>query len=248
MSTSTFFNHAHKPESQLYEEIIIEQIKAFGHDVYYLPRKLVREDKLFGEDVLSEFNDAYVIEMYYENASIGAGEADALSKFGLELRDEAKFQVSRFRFNQLTSLDQNLIATKRPMEGDLIYFPSQNRKKLFEIPFVEEEEFERLHNIPVFTLTCKLFEYSNEALDTGISEIDRIEDLHSTNSIAIYDILLEDGTSALDGGALLFENGYNMLQEEHSMDDIDKSSINDWLQGESDGIIDFTDSNPFGEI
>jgi hypothetical protein len=243
MSTSPFFNQHYRPESRLYEEIIIEQIKAFGTDVYYLPRKLVREDKLFGEDILSEFNDAYVIEMYYENESIGAGEADALSKFGLELRDEAKFQVAKLRFEQLISLDQNLISSTRPNEGDLIYFPSQHRKKLFEITFVEEEEFERLHNIPVFTLTCKLFEYSNEALDTGVAEIDVIEDLHSTNSIDFYDILLEDGS-----GELLFENGFNMIQESYSIDNIDKGSINDWLQGESDGIIDFTDSNPFGEI
>jgi hypothetical protein len=243
MSTSPFFNQHYRPESRLYEEIIIEQIKAFGTDVYYLPRKLVREDKLFGEDVLSEFNDAYVIEMYYENESIGAGEADALSKFGLELRDEAKFQVAKLRFEQLISLDQNLISSTRPNEGDLIYFPSQHRKKLFEITFVEEEEFERLHNIPVFTLTCKLFEYSNEALDTGVAEIDVIEDLRSTNSIDFYDMLLEDGS-----GELLFENGFNMIQESYSIDNIDKGSINDWLQLESDGIIDFTDSNPFGEI
>ncbi len=243
MSTSPFFNQSYKPESHLYEEIIIEQIKAFGTDVYYLPRKLVKEDKLFGEDILSAFNDAYVIEMYYENESIGAGEADALSKFGLELRDEAKFQVSRLRFEQLISLDQNLISSTRPNEGDLIYFPSQHRKKLFEITFVEEEDFERLHNIPVFTLTCKLFEYGNEALDTGVPEIDLIEDARSTNTIDLYDFLLEDGS-----GELFLENGFNMMQEEYSIDNIDKSSINDWLQLESDGIIDFTDSNPFGEI
>ena len=243
MATSQYFNPAYAPEASLYEDIIVEQIKAFGTDVYYLPRKLVKEDKLFGEDILSEFNDAYVIEMYYENESMGAGEADALSKFGLELRDEAKFQVAKLRFEQLISLDQNLISSTRPNEGDLIYFPSQHRKKLFEITFVEEEDFERLHNIPVFTLTCKLFEYGNEALDTGVAEIDVIEDLHSTNSIDFYDILLEDGS-----GELLFENGFNMIQESYSIDNIDKGSINDWLQGESDGIIDFTDSNPFGEI
>ena len=243
MATSQYFNPAYAPEASLYEDIIVEQIKAFGTDVYYLPRKLVKEDKLFGEDILSEFNDAYVIEMYYENESMGAGEADALSKFGLELRDEAKFQVARSRFVELISLDENLISSTRPNEGDLIYFPSQHRKKLFEITFVEEEDFERLHNIPVFTLTCKLFEYSNETLDTGITDIDIIEDTHSTNTIDLYDFLLEDGS-----GELVFENGFNMMQEEYSIDDIDKGSINDWLQLESDGIIDFTDSNPFGEI
>ncbi len=241
MATSQYFNPAYAPEASLYEDIIVEQIKAFGTDVYYLPRKLVKEDKLFGEDILSEFNDAYVIEMYYENESMGAGEADALSKFGLELRDEAKFQVARSRFNQLISSDENLISSTRPNEGDLIYFPSKT--KLFEITFVEDEDFERLHNIPVFTLTCKLFEYSNEALDTGIAEIDIIEDARSTNTIDLYDFLLEDGS-----GELFLENGFNMMQEEYSIDNIDKSSINDWLQLESDGIIDFTDSNPFGEI
>jgi hypothetical protein len=243
MPTSPFFNQSYKPESRLYEEIIIEQIKAFGTDVYYLPRKLVKEDKLFGEDILSEFNSAYIIEMYYENESIGAGEADALTKFGLELRDEAKFQVSKLRFEQLISLDQNLISNTRPNEGDLIYFPGQNRKKLFEISFVEEEEFERLHNIPVYTISCKLFEYSNEALDTGVSAIDVIEDIRSTDLIDLYDFLLEDLS-----GELVFEDGSNIIQEEYSIDKIDKSSINEWLQIESDKIIDFTDSNPFGEI
>ncbi len=243
MPTSPFFNQSYRPESRLYEEIIIEQIKAFGTDVYYLPRKLVKEDKLFGEDILSEFNSAYIIEMYYENESIGAGEADALTKFGLELRDEAKFQVSKLRFEQLISLDQNLISNTRPNEGDLIYFPGQNRKKLFEISFVEEEEFERLHNIPVYTISCKLFEYSNEALDTGISAIDVIEDIRSTDLIDLYDFLLEDLS-----GELVFEDGSNIIQEEYSIDKIDKSSINEWLQIESDKIIDFTDSNPFGEI
>ncbi len=243
MPTSPFFNQSYRPESRLYEEIIIEQIKAFGTDVYYLPRKLVKEDKLFGEDILSEFNSAYIIEMYYENESIGAGEADALTKFGLELRDEAKFQVSKLRFEQLISLDQNLISNTRPNEGDLIYFPGQNRKKLFEISFVEEEEFERLHNIPVYTISCKLFEYSNEALDTGVSAIDVIEDIRSTDLIDLYDFLLEDLS-----GELVFEDGSNIIQEEYSIDKIDKSSINEWLQIESDKIIDFTDSNPFGEI
>jgi hypothetical protein len=243
MTTSPFFNRGYRPESLLYEEIIIEQIKAFGTDVYYLPRKLVKEDKLFGEDILSEFNSAYIIEMYYENESIGAGESDILSKFGLELRDEGKFQVSRLRFEQLISLDQNLISSTRPNEGDLIFFPGQNRNKLFEITFVEEEEFEKLQNIPVYTLTCKLFEYSNEALDTGVSVIDVIEDTRSTNSIDLYDFLLEDGS-----GELVFEDGMNIIQESYKIEDIDETSINEWIQTESDKIIDFTNNNPFGEI
>ena len=243
MAISSFFNQKYRPESQLFEEIIIEQIKAFGTVVYYLPRTLVKEDKLFGEDILSEFNDAYIIEMYYENDSIGSGEADALSKFGLELRDEGKFQVSKMRFDQLIALDQNLISNIRPNEGDLIFFPAQARNKLFEITFVEEEEYERLHNIPVYTLTCKLFEYSHESIDTGIPDIDNVENIHSTNNTDSYNLYLEGGYDEL-----LLENGDNYIQESYIIDSIDKGSINDWLQGESDKIIDFTDSNPFGEI
>ncbi len=241
MATSVFFNQDNFREKSLYEEIIIEQIKAFGRDVYYIPRKLVKEDKLFGEDILSKFNSSYVIEMYFENNSIGSGEADALSKFGLEIRDEAKFQVSKKRWLQIISLDQNLIINTRPNEGDLIYFPVQ--KKLYEITFVEDEDNRSVNaNIPIYTLSCKTFEYSNEELDTGVVEIDIIEDTHSTNLINLYDFLLEDGT-----GELLLENGDNLTQEAYSLENIDKSSINEWIQRESDKILDFTYKNPFGE-
>jgi hypothetical protein len=241
MATSPFFNQDYSREKKLYDEIIMEQIRVLGRDVYYLPRKLVKEDKLFGEDILSSFNSAYIIEMYFENDSLGSGEADALSKFGLELRDEAKFKVSRRRWEQVISLDQNLIVNSRPNEGDLIFFAPQ--EKLYEITFVEDEENMSVHaDIPVYTLSCKNFEYSNEALDTGIAEIDIIEDTHSTDLLNLYDFLLEDGT-----GDLLLENGDNLTQEAYKLETIDKSSINEWIQTESDKILDFTNKNPFGE-
>jgi hypothetical protein len=241
MATSPFFNQGYSREKKLYDEIIMEQIRVLGRDVYYLPRKLVKEDKLFGEDILSSFNSAYIIEMYFENDSLGSGEADALSKFGLELRDEAKFKVSRRRWEQVISLDQNLIVNSRPNEGDLIFFAPQ--EKLYEITFVEDEENMSVHaDIPVYTLSCKNFEYSNEALDTGIAEIDIIEDTHSTDLLNLYDFLLEDGT-----GDLLLENGDNLTQEAYKLETIDKSSINEWIQTESDKILDFTNKNPFGE-
>lgn len=241
MATSPFFNQDYSREKKLYDEIIMEQIRVLGRDVYYLPRKLVKEDRLFGEDILSSFNSAYIIEMYFENDSLGSGEADALSKFGLELRDEAKFKVSRRRWEQVISLDQNLIVNSRPNEGDLIFFAPQ--EKLYEITFVEDEENMSVHaDIPVYTLSCKNFEYSNEALDTGIAEIDIIEDTHSTDLLNLYDFLLEDGT-----GDLLLENGDNLTQEAYKLENIDKSSINEWIQTESDKILDFTNKNPFGE-
>jgi len=91
-------------------------------------------------------------------------------------------------------------------------------------------------------LGCRLFEYSHEVIDTGVREIDIIEDIYSTNLINLYDFLLEDGS-----GELVLETGDNVTQEAYSLESIDKSSVNEWIQRESDKIIDFTFSNPFGE-
>ena len=123
MPTSVYFDTGTNAEQRLYENIIIEQLRAFGHDVYYLPRKLVNEDTLFGEDRLSSFNDAYIIEMYMDNVEGYEGQQEMMSRFGLDIQQEATWVVSKRRFEQLISTDQNLIVSTRPNEGDLIYFP-----------------------------------------------------------------------------------------------------------------------------
>jgi len=243
MTTSTYFNKGHyKPEKFLYEEIIMEQIRAFGHDTYYVPRKLIKEDKLFGEDILSQFNNSYIVEMYVDNDSVDTGEADALSKFGLVLSDEVKFQIAKRRWEHVVSLDANLITGSRPNEGDLLYCPEFSATKIFELTYVEGDVSDRIGAMPVWTLGCKLFEYSHEALDTGIAAIDIIEDTHSTDLLNLYDFLLESGS-----GELVLENGDNITQEAYVLSGIDKTSVNEWIQRESDQIIDFTYSNPFGE-
>ena len=138
MPTNVYFNTGTKPEQRLYENLIIEQLRAFGQDVYYLPRKLVNEDTLFGEDTLSSFNDAYQVEMYLDNIEGFEGQKEMMTRFGLDMQDEATWVVSKRRFEQLISTDQNLIVTTRPNEGDLIYFPKA--KKLFEISFVDHDD------------------------------------------------------------------------------------------------------------
>ena len=109
MATSVYFDKGTNTEQTLYEDLLIEQLKVFGHDVYYLPRTLVKEDTLFGEDVLSKFDDSYGIEMYMEEIEGYGGEKELVAKFGLEIRDEATFIVSRRRWEDVISADSNLI-------------------------------------------------------------------------------------------------------------------------------------------
>ncbi len=123
MPTNVYFDTGTKPEQHLYEDLMIEQLKIYGQDVYYIPRTLVKEDELLGEDVLSKFGDAYLIEMYFENTEGYEGEKEIMTKFGIEMRDEATFVVAKRRFEQLVSTDSNLIVKTRPNEGDLVYFP-----------------------------------------------------------------------------------------------------------------------------
>ncbi len=178
MPTNVYFNHAVQSEQDLHEDLVVESLRFYGHEVFYLPRTIVDEDELFGEDTSSKFGDAYAVEMYIENTEGFEGEGDLLSKFGVEVRDQATFVLSRRTWQRFISLDQNLATTTRPQEGDLIYFPLGNQ--VFEIRFVEHENpFYQLGKLNVFKLQCETFEYSHEEIDVGIAELDNIEDQFS---------------------------------------------------------------------
>jgi hypothetical protein len=173
MPRNQYFSLGTTSEKSLYEDIVIEGLRIYGHDVYYLPRTIINKDGVFNEAALNEFGEAFQVEMYVENIDGFEGEGDILSKFGLEMRDQMKLVVSNRRWEQLVGRFQPN-AEARPQEGDLIYFPLV--KGLFEIRYVEEETpFYQLQNIPTFKLSCELFEYSNEAIDTGVEEIDVFE-------------------------------------------------------------------------
>ena len=169
-----YFSDKVRSEQNLYEDIIIESLKIYGQDVYYLPRDLVGEDRVFGHDVPSRFNSSHKIEMYIENVEGFEGEGDLFTKFGVEIRDEATFVVSRRRWEQTVKRYDNEISGDRPREGDLIYLPLSN--SIFQINHVEHEQpFYQLSNLPTFKLRAQLFEYNNEDLDTGVAVIDDIE-------------------------------------------------------------------------
>ena len=181
MPTNHYFSKGTISEQLLYEDLAIEAIQIYGHDVYYLPRTMVNKDELFGESPLSKFTDAYMVEMYMDTNEGFEGEKEIISRFGLEIRDETTFTVSRRRWLDLVSSNSNLISALRPNEGDWIYMPTVGR--LLEISFVDKDDpFYQLDNLPVYKLFTRTVEYSSEDLDTGIEAIDAIETERSTDA------------------------------------------------------------------
>tara|TARA_B100000287_G_scaffold150341_1_gene142101 strand:- start:6216 stop:7352 length:1137 start_codon:yes stop_codon:yes gene_type:complete len=176
MATNVFFNHAVKTEQNLLEDLIVESLRIYGHNCFYLPRNIVNEDTILGDAASSSFDDAYEVELYLEGNDGFEGEGELYSKFGIETRESANFIISRRTWQRFVSLDGNLATGVRPNEGDLIYFPLSN--SLFEIKFVEHENtFYQLGRLYTFKMSCDLFEYSGEDFNTDISAIDTDMDL-----------------------------------------------------------------------
>ena len=209
MATNRYFKQKVRSEQNLFEDLVIESLQMFGQDVYYLPREIVNKDKLFLDDVPSRFSDAYKVEMYIENTEGFEGEGDLFTKFGIELRDQATFIVSRKRWVQLVGKRLE-VANFRPREGDLIYLPMS--ESMFEIRRVETETpFYQLKDLPTFRLQCELFEYSGEDFDTGV---DTIQDVETENSFK-YHLELDSGGGRFIQGETVTQvfDTYNMTGE-----------------------------------
>ena len=246
MPTNVYFDTGTKPEQALYEDLMIEQLQIYGQDVYYIPRKMAGTDAIWQEDISSSFESSYLIEMYMENVDGYEGEKELMSKFGLDIQDDATFVVARRRWEQFVSVDNNIIVSSRPNEGDLIYFPKGN--KLFEITFVDHDDpFYQVQNLPTYKLKCKTFEYASEVIDTGIAEIDAIETDNSLDMLS-HQMTLEDGS-----GSLILENAVEgaaasyIILETYNIATIDENSQNEDFEIADDNILDFTETNPFGD-
>jgi hypothetical protein len=170
---NVYFSHGTSSEQRLYEDLIIESLKIYGFDVYYLPRELVTDDRLFGEDPLAKFDENYIIEMYLANIQGFEGDGALMTRFGVRIAEEATFIISKRRWEDLISSSNNLISNHRPNEGDVIYFPLTNQ--LFQIKFVEHNKpFRQLNQIATYQLICEVMEDSSERFETGVPEIDNI--------------------------------------------------------------------------
>ena len=197
MATNHFFQGGNSigatSEQRLVEDLVLESLKIYGHDIYYMPRTLVNQDKIFDEDELSRFTQAYPMEMYLDNVNGYEGQGDIFTRFGLEVRDQATFVLAKRRWEDMVTRQGPTVArAARPVEGDLIYF--SRTKSLFEIKYVDfQNPFYQANQIYVFRLTCELFEYSSEDIDTGVAEIDAIETKYSQDMLE-YQFQIEDGT------------------------------------------------------
>jgi hypothetical protein len=170
-----FFLQGSKGEQGLIQDLINEQLRMYGVDVHYLPRKYLTEKTVLREVIESAFDNAYPLEAYIENYEGYGDNTTILSKFGIQALNELTITISKERFESyivpLIKNKPNIKLGTRPREGDLIYFPLGDR--LFEIKFVEHEQpFYQLQKTYVYTLKCELFRYEDEVIDTGIDEID----------------------------------------------------------------------------
>jgi len=170
-----FFLNGSQSEQSLVQSLVNEQLRMYGIEVYYLPRRYLKTNSVIREVIQSEFKDAYPIEAYLDNYEGFTGQGSILSKFGIENRDDLQLIISKERFEDyisplLANVPNSKLST-RPKEGDLIYFPLGDR--LFEIKFVEHEQpFYQLKKTYVYELRCELFRYEDEVLDTNVEDID----------------------------------------------------------------------------
>ena len=289
MARNPYISQAVRSEQNLYEDIIIESLKIYGQDVEYLPRTLVNEDEIFGEDAVSRFDNAHTIEMYLENTDGFEGDQDLFSKFGVEIRDRATMHVARRRWDAVVGAH---VTNNRPNEGDLIYLGLSDQ--IFEIMrVVDDTPFYQLSNLPTYRLDIELFEYNDEDFDTGNESVDEVEALVNVIKLTLTasdsDALqlgeniqyLVDSANGpkLVGEIVNWDASTNILQVAHigstdgkfrtfsagtsitsTTSNITKtiSAINEELQQSfsqnaafettGDTIIDFSESNPFGEV
>jgi hypothetical protein len=244
MATSVYFNnYASSQEQDLLHDLVIESIRIYGQDMFYIPRELKRFDNIYGADTISEYNNAILVELYIKSVDGFSGDGNFMSKFGLQIRDQAVFSIAQRVFSQ----EVGSITTQiRPNEGDLIYFPLN--EKCFKIMYVKRQEFfYPLGTLPTWEITVELFEYGSEKFGTGIPEIDRLQTDFSMN-ILDYVLATEDNFSITD------EQGAFITLENYDQSTINPAADNDAIQSGttnfpmgSDDFIDFSERNPFAE-
>jgi hypothetical protein len=202
MATNPYFKE-YKGEIDLLNDLTVETIKTMGRDMIYLPREYFNRDPIFGEDVTSKFTEGYTIEMYIQNIQSFGGAGYFINKFGINIQDKLTLQVSKRRFQEEISDKVTTITT--PREGDLIYFPFN--KSIFEINFVEDKlPFFQFGTLTTYTLTCELFTYSFENIETENPDIDDIADSR------VYNLYRLNIGSAPVTGTSLFGKGESIYQ------------------------------------
>ena len=187
MPTSPYFPTyyaGHSGEQGLVQDLVDEQIKLFGTDIYYIP-KIVLQDSTLDEVRYTKYQEQFQIEMLLQNVTGFGDNAEFISKFGLRITDEVVFRVSTRRWDEeVAEHSPNLSVTSRPNEGDLLYFPLT--QDIYEIKFVgKEEPFFQFGKIQFYAITAEIYEVGSDDFDTGVAEIDAVEQLFD-NAIKLF--------------------------------------------------------------
>lgn len=242
MATSVYFNNFNtRSEQNVLEDLIVESIKIYGIDVFLCPRTINEKDEIYGEDPTSSYESNYQIEMYIRNIDGYEGDGVFLSRFGVEIRDQMTFSVAIRTFNSEVG---QYTGTSRPKEGDLIWMTlNPQRPQLLQIKYVNDRSiFYQLGTLQLYDLTCEVFEYSGERLSTGIAAVDALQQQNSLD-IGIYNLLTSSNEILVDS------NGFALIQTGFDIDIQagDPYADNSEFQDLADGLINFTESNPFSD-
>lgn len=222
MPLNNLFPRGSASEQSLVENLVIESIKQYGQEFFYIPRTLVAVDDILGEDGLSKFENAYMIEGYLDNVDNFGGNGMFMSKFGMYIEEQAQVTIARSRWERLVAEHGTVTIPSRPAEGDLLYFPLT--KGIFEIKYVEHQNpFYQLGRLYVYKLKIELFQYSSERMDTDIVDVD------ATALAMTFDVIGETAPAEANPTKRDFFS-------------------NDELKSEAtDGILNFDERNPFGD-
>ena len=220
MTLNSYFLQGSKNEQFLVQDLINEQLTIYGIEIYYLPRKVFKTDNIIREVQSSKFDDSFIIEAYLNNYEGYNPNSDLMTKFGLRLTNEVSLTISKERFEEFiapflegmsSGIKEGSITEytfedliTRPKEGDLIYFPLGER--LFEIKRVESEKpFYQLNKNYTYELSCELYEYENELIDTTIEEVDNtVEDEgYITTVNLVGSATTATGTATIGGSGMI---------------------------------------------
>ena len=290
MAKNTYFRHGTRNEQMLQQSLVDEFVKMFGLDILYIPRKVIAQDTILNEEIISEFDDAYLTYAYLENNEGFQGAGDILTKFGIRSTDEITLTLSRQMFTDFIAVqmeaESDILVGSRPQEGDLIYFPLTSN--LFEVKFVEhEKQFYQFGALYTYELKCELFEYANETAGGDIFESQKDEgfiikyyyDRASLNGeptlgemvtgsvtgvtaminewnpdgayVELRTFTTSDTNSEFKIGETLLGDNSGFSINISSFDELDIKDAyasNIEFEIEADGILDFTEINPFGEF
>lgn len=218
------------------DDLNVEAVQIFGINCFYVARTLTNFDRMMMTDDQSDYSNAWMLEIFLDSFQGFSGDGDFMSKFiGHEIRDQIKFSFSRRRFHDEIGKE---LQTTRPREGDLIFFPFPSNAKCFQIKYVDQTPvFYQLGQLYLWSITCELFEYSNETFNTGVPEIDRLQQ----RSINIFDWAIRD----TDGRPLMFTDDNYWTEDKYDLPTLVPTADNDVVQAKIDGWIDWNQQDPF---